>query len=148
MEETFSEVLRNIEKIVDSIDSVDIMAERMPDANGATERAEKKFYTMMDMMSQLLATLTQIVGGVQNQNTNENNAITSNNSGGNGNGSNHGGTPVGSISRLLQVLFLPKEAPPPELEAPMADEIRERYMEYASLPTKIQNILTLDQFMI
>lgn len=51
VEETFSEVLRNREKAMDSANSVDTMAERTSDANGAAKRAEKKFNTMMDMMS-------------------------------------------------------------------------------------------------
>lgn len=102
----------------------------------------------------MLATFRQNAWGGhsqdQNQNTNGNNASTSNNSGGNGNGSNHsrnnGGMPVGSVSRPLQPVFLPKEAPPPKVEVPVADEIQASFMEYASLPQEIRNVSSLDQF--
>lgn len=108
---------------------------------------------MMDMMSRLLATLNQNVGGgrSQNQDTHGHHANTSNNSGGNGNGSNHssnsGGVPIGLVSRPLQLVFLPKESLPVVVEVPVADEIRACYMEYASLPTEIHDILSLNQSM-
>lgn len=93
---------------------MDSVAERIfgqNDANVVVERVEKKFDTMMNMISQLLATMTQNPSGGhnQNQNTNDHNASTSNNLGGNGNASNHssnnGGMPVGSMSRPLQSVF-------------------------------------------
>lgn len=54
IEETFSEVLRNRDKEVDSVDSVDSMGERIfgqNDATMAVEKKEKKIDTMIDMMS-------------------------------------------------------------------------------------------------
>lgn len=54
---------------------------------------------------------------------------------------------ISSVSRPLQPIFLPREAPPPKVEVLVADEIRACYTKYASLPTEIRNILSLDQFM-
>ncbi|XP_059064414.1 uncharacterized protein LOC131856588 [Cryptomeria japonica] len=147
VEETFSKVLRNGDQEVDSADLVDSKGERIFGQNSVD--------TMMDMMSRMLATFNQNAGGGhsqnQNHNTNGNNVSTSNNSSGNGNGRNHssnnGGMPVGSVTRPLQPVFLPREAEPPKVEVPVADEIRASFVEYASLPQEIRNILSLDQFM-
>lgn len=102
---------------------------------------------MMDMMSLLLAKLNQNVVGTPNQPNNGSEANTSNAPVGNGNGSNNGSNSGGSAPRPLQPVFLPREAQQAEMEIPLADEIRNNYMEYASLLGEIRDILTLDQLM-
>lgn len=113
----------------------------------ANARAERKFDTMMDMMSQLLAKMNQSMTPIQQcQNTK---TRTSNV---NPNGRLSSQTiqvTRGSDPRPLQPTFTRKEEPPAEPKAtiPMANEVRNSYMEYATLPAKIHEILSLDQFM-
>lgn len=158
LEETFSKVLRNRDKDVDSVDSADSMGKRLfgqSEMAMAVEKIEKKFDTMMDMMSRMIATFRQSAGGGHNQDPNQNmsgnNGSTSNNSGGNGNGSNNGnhgnGMPVGSVTRPLQLVFPPRETPPPEVEVPVAELIRASFVEYATFPQEIRNAMSLDQYM-
>lgn len=71
-----------------------------------------------------------------------------NNHRGGGNGSTIG-TLVGCNLRPLQSVFTCREESPVEQEAPipMAEEVRNSYVKYATHPLEIREILTLEQFM-
>ena len=97
-------------------------------------RAERKFETMLDMLSRLLAKMDQ--QATQNQNTVTQNQNTTEHSGNNEGRSIHCVEETrGSASRPLFPTFIPREDKPHATPAiSFADKARQDYLKYNNLP--------------
>lgn len=140
----------------DSIESVEVVVEKdkgRADSLSPSSRAEKKFDTMMDMMSRLLAKIDQNTPHQREQpvNQGETSGSTVHQDRHIDHDEGYARRSSGSVLRPLQPTFTRRDdtSPPPTQETHMSltEETRLYHTEYMTLPPDIRDMLTLEQFL-